>query len=84
MSTNGSSFLERILLKKLKSKSDNLVKAVNSLLTHPDVHLHDRRLNVNYVKLLLSEDQPDGVTHLQRLTSATHLVWERLNTGHWA
>ena len=84
MSTNGGSFLERIFLKKLKSKSDNLVKAVNSLLTHPDVHLHDRRLIVNYVKLLLSEDPPDGATHLQRLTSATHLVWERLNTGHWA
>ena len=84
MTSNGRSFLERILHKKLKSKSDNLVKAVNSLLTHPEVHLHDRRLLVQYVQLLLSEDRPDEATHLRRLTSATHLVWERLNTGHWA
>ena len=84
MTSNGSSFLERIVNKKLKSKSDNLVKAVNSLLTHPDVHLHDRRLIVQYVQLLLSEDRPDEAAHLRKLTSATHLVWERLNTGHWA
>ena len=84
MTTNGSTFLERIITKKLKSKSDSLVKAVNSLLTHPDVHLHDRRLVVNYVKALLSEDHPDSYACVQRLTSMTHLVWERLNTGHWA
>ena len=52
-----------------------------SLLTLPDVDLHDRRLIVNYVKFLLSEDD---INNLRRLTSVTQLTWERLNTGHWA
>ena len=53
-------------------------EAVSDLLTDPAVLQQDRRLVVLTVLQQLHQLQLAG------LVSSLHLVWERLNTGHWA
>ena len=53
-------------------------EAVRSLLSDPAVLQQDRRLVVLTVLQHLQHLQLSG------LVSSLHLVWERLNTGHWA
>ena len=57
-------------------------EAVGRLLSDPAVVQQDRQLVVQTVLLQLHDDhhQPQ----LSGLECCLHLVWERLNTGHWA
>ena len=61
----------------VESRSPSLKESVSSLLSDPDVVLHDRRTVVSCVLATLDMEDTD-------LSPMIHLVWERLNTGHWA
>ena len=67
----------------ITSRSPNLKSSVCSLLTLPSCSLHDRSIVIQNVLTLLTSTSPT-TTSLHRLTMYQHLVWERLNTGHWA
>ena len=51
-------------------------------LVAPDCSLHDRSLVIQNVLTLVTSPCPT-TTSQHRLTMYQHLVWERLNTGHW-
>ena len=56
----------------------SLTEAVSCVMSSPGVDQHDRLI---VVKCILEQVEAEG---LGGLVSSQFLVWERLNTGHWA
>ena len=75
MLTSDNMFKRTVSL--VESRSPSLKESVSSLLSDPDVVLQDRRTVVSCVLATLDMEDTD-------LSPMIHLVWERLNTGHWA
>ena len=65
----------------IKSRTPSLTDNVSDLLKDPDTNQHDRSIIVTEVLNLLTSDHETTVSGLNMML---HLVWERLNTGHWA
>merc|ERR1719431_2556675 len=64
-----------------------LVKAVARVLEEGEQEGQDRRQVASAVLALVQEEQEgqeELAAHLHHLETLQHLVWERLNTGHWA
>merc|ERR1719431_1114992 len=64
-----------------------LVKAVARVLEEGEQEGQDRRQVASAVLALVQEvqeEQEELASHLHHLETLQHLVWERLNTGHWA
>merc|ERR1719431_928385 len=64
-----------------------LVKAVARVLEEGEQEGQDRRQVASAVLALVQEEQEgqeELAAHLHHLDTLQHLVWERLNTGHWA
>lgn len=68
----------------------SLLATLREILEKSDSTLHDRRLVLKTVLGVVEElltnpkHQNSLALLLPRLEQLTHLVWERLNTGHWA
>jgi len=65
----------------IQSRTPTLTDNVSDLLKDPDINQHDRSIIVTEVLNLLTSDHETTVSGLHMML---HLVWERLNTGHWA
>ena len=61
-----------------------VAEAVSSLLASPGVLHHDRQLVVRAALHHVTPGQVSASDQLAGLVSSQLLVWERLNTGHWA
>jgi len=67
----------------ISNRNPSLLGSANSLLSLPTCSFHDRSLVIKSVLSLLTLPFASTTT-LPKLTMYQHLVWERLNTGHWA
>jgi len=80
---DGTAILPR-LVAAVESRWPQLVEAVTSLQRGAEAGLQDRAAVAARVRSLVTSGPASAVAHVRRLEAMSHLVWERLNTGHWA
>ena len=80
---DGTAILPR-LVAAVESRWPQLVEAVTSLQRGAEAGLQDRAAVAARVRSLVTSGPGSAVAHVRRLEAMSHLVWERLNTGHWA
>ena len=79
----GTAILPR-LVAAVESRWPQLVEAVTSLQRGAEAGLQDRAAVAARGRSLVTSGPGSAVAHVRRLEAMSHLVWERLNTGHWA